>query len=266
LTRKKLSVTAKKNLKVGLLTSAGWLCVIGGMLFTYLQEPSRNLLYIDNTTYQQVLIPTKDLQIGDVLDNTNCRIFKIDTKYILSPENLATVENLGEKALIPLVYGEPIYCKDLLNTNNTYAGMIPYPVEIDVFSTIANMVKIGDYVDINAVNADGARMLYNQEGDIVYPSEYYTVIARKRIEDLRTSDGSSIKDKTGVLPSYAIMYFTQNELNKYLDCLNEKFVFLGLYNNSTEETRKEDYPYWSTVFPREEYERTFKKEQGGETE
>lgn len=260
----KFEIKNKKALKVGLITSAAWLGVVGGMLAVYLNNPNRKWLYIEPNDYTTITVAAENIKKGEVISELNIIQKTVNSEYV---GNAATVDfnaALGKKALTDFVVGESIYSKDLLDINTEYDKMIPFPVEVGVFSTIANMVEIGDYVDINVTNGKidelTERLLYNPEGEIIYSNSFFRVSPKKRIEDLRTSEGKSITEvKEEVLPKYAIIYFTETELNEYLEARNIGTMFLGLYKNSTEEAREKTYFYNQIVFPK-------KQEQAGGTD
>ncbi len=252
----KFEIKNKKALKVGLITSAAWLGVIGGMLAVYLNNPEREWLYIDPNNYTTITVAAEEIKKGEIISELNIIQKTVNSNYVGN----ATVDYskaLGKKALTDLVIGESIYSKDLLDINTEYEGMIPFPVEIGVFSTIANMVEIGDYVDINVTNGKidelDERLLYNPEGEIIYSNNFFRVSPKKRIDDLRTSDGESITEiKEEILPKYAIIYFTEDELNEYLEARNVGTMFFGLYKDPTEEAREKTYFYNQIVFPKKE--------------
>lgn len=226
----KFEIKNKKAFKTGLLVTAFWLLIISIMLFFYLREPQRNLLYVDTTVYAKVVVPTKDIKPGEELNENNIEEIYADEKYLGSKTGLISYSDaIGKKAGISILSGEFIYNKDVIDIKKEYEGMIPFPIEVDSFSTIANMLKIGDCIDINITTGEMGKTycIYDEDGNIIC-NNYRTVVGNKYIQDLRSGDGISIKNSSAV-PKYAIVYFNEEELNTYLEAYGSGTLFMGIH-------------------------------------
>lgn len=226
----RFEIKNKKAFKTGLSVTAFWLMIIAIMLFIYLKNPERNLLYADNAVYIPVVVPVKDIEVNEEFNESNVKEVYIDEKYVAGKSQLMDYcEIIGKKAGISILSGEFIYNKDVIDIKKEYEQMIPFPIEVDEFSTIANILEIGDCIDINITNGDMGKTysIYDEEGNIIC-GNYRTVVEKKRIEDLRSGNGVSIRENRAV-PKYAIVYLSEKELNSYLAAYGSGTLFMGIY-------------------------------------
>lgn len=239
----------KKTLSAVLLTSAVFLIIIAIMLGFYIKDPKRNYLYIENKTYKTVAVPREKIEVGEELNSTNIKEISIEEDVLgkSQAQLLTYADCMNKKAIVTLLPEEQIYAKDVIDIKNEYANMIPISVQVDAFATVANRVVPGEYVDINITKGkigtidNKDRIVYDSNGNIVYDN-YFIVNSKKRIDDITDEKGVSIKAAANITPKWAIIYFTKDELDRYVEATKDDgTIFLGLYNDITEQARPVTY-------------------------
>lgn len=236
----------KSQIKLALLISGIWTVIIAVMIGIYQNTGGRNLLYIDNTEYIKVYVPTEDkLLPGTTLTELNSKTVEYNAKDIKNQDQLLTTEKFSNKKVLnTLLKDEPIYLKDVMDEKVDYANTIPVAIPIDVFSSVAYTIKIGDYVDINITNGKLGAENRTKEEIAVGPdgkkitNNFFRVISKKRVDELKTDKGANTEKLDGVIPTRAIVHLTDEEFDMYKDADGLGSWFLGIYEDPTMQPRE----------------------------
>lgn len=217
----------KRYLKPVLITSGVFIIIIGVMLYFYIKDPARNYLYVDSSEKIDIVLAKNNIGIGEVITNDNIYTKIVDKDSVLNFENIYfnTEDIVGKKALYPINQNQFLYKNYLLSKEDWYDGKVRYAVPVTIPNTVANSVRIGDYVDVLVSYTEKIQNLDN-------PINYDIVISKVLIEELKDSNGRAIASKDeGIVPAFAIMSFDYNELDSYLDADKKGHIFLTIYDD-----------------------------------
>lgn len=208
------------------------------MIYLHLHDPNRNYLYYDTNRYIEIIVPTRNLEIGEVIDTNSIEVVKYNADYIynLRKVYIQKEEAIGKKVLYPLFTGQLIYKEYTLSKEEWYDGKTLFPIEIDVASTVANSVVINDYVDINVA----LKNKKTSDSDFI---NYDVVAAKLLVEDVKNENGESFKDIEDKVkePRYVLVKLTSEEIDRYLDAVKKGDIFLTVYDDPTSPPSKVTY-------------------------
>lgn len=226
----------RKTIKIVLLINGIYLIIIGLMIYFYLKDPNKNYLYLDFKTYDKVVIAKKDLKIGDIIKEEDLDYIEIESSKIIKKDIFENKEDvIGKKVLYPINKMQYIYRNYLLSKKDWYENGTLFPIEVDMIETLNNVVKIGDYVDINVAlnNSSGVHGKY---------LNYSRVITKVIVEDIRDSKFNSIKNQkkketqinnTGFIPKYIYVKLNDKQIDYYLDAKKQGKIFIEIYTDRT---------------------------------
>lgn len=211
--------------------------IIGFMIFIYLKNPDRNYLYYEGSNIVDVVVSKKDIEPGEVLDKGDIELVKVKDEVILGNASnyTSSIEDIvGKKALYPIKRGQILPSSYFLSKEKWYEGKHEYAIEVDIPTTVANSINVGDYIDIN-VSYEGTSI------ENIYSSKDYTnfdiVVSKILVEDIRNVDGIS-KDEfnsqspDGVfVPRYIIVNIDYKQLDDYLGSAKEGIIFVVKYDD-----------------------------------
>lgn len=238
-----------KNIRKAVLnTSAIFLLIIGVMIYFYLKDPNRNYLYYQFEEEIPVVVAKVDIIQGDVITEDNVEVLKVKNGELLTNKEtfVSTLDDLlGKKALYPFKSGQVLPSYYLLGKEDWYEGKHEYAIEVDIPSTVANSIKIGDYVDINISYSQGIGVheLYRTK---VYDN-FDIVISKVMIEDIKNGEGISYTTYTkdnpssAFIPKYMKVSLDYNQIDNYLGAKEKGTVFLVKYDDITTVPNKQTY-------------------------
>lgn len=215
----------ESNLKPILITSGVFIIIIGIMLYFYIKDPSRNYLYIDTSEKIDIILARRDIGIGETLTNEDVYILTVDKENILNFDavHFDMEDIVDKKVLYPINQNQFIYKNYLLSKENWYEDKVRYALPITIPGTVANSVRAGDYVDVLVAYSEED---INEE----FPKNYDIVISKALIEELKDSNGLRVQEDS-LIPSFALISFSYNELDNYLDAQNKGNIFLTIYDD-----------------------------------
>lgn len=225
----------KKTTKAVLITSGVFLIIIGIMIYLYLKDPERNYLYYEGGNFVDMVIAKKDIQPGEVIDDSHLRVIKIRENELVNKKAFASnVDNLiGKKALYPIKNGQILPLEYFLPKEKWYENGYDFAIEVDVPTTVANSICIGDYIDINvAYGMDDMETL--TIGDLYV--NFDVVISKVLVEDIKDANGVSIKNSQEgdqFVPQYLKVCLSYEQIDNYLGAKKEGTIFTVKYEDPT---------------------------------
>lgn len=230
----------KKTTKAVLTTSGIFLIIIGIMLYLYIKDPKRNYLYYEDKNAINIVVPARDMEVGEIVTETDIKtivvkdkeIIENDAIYLSNPEDI-----LGKKALYPMKSGQILPLSYFISEEEWYDGKHLYAIEIDIPTTVANSIDIGDYVDIN-VNYD-----IESEEDGFYTNGIYenfdVIVSKVLVEDLKNEQGINYQDfklyneEGNFVPKYAKVNLDYKQIDDCLGAKEKGEIFLIKYDDIT---------------------------------
>lgn len=238
----------KSNRKAILNTSAVFLLIIGIMLYFYIKDPNRNYLYYEVRQYSDVIVATRDILPGEIMEEEDIKLIEVEVTELLNNDALysSNIEDLlGKKALFPMKMGQLLSKDYFLEKTKWYEGKHEYALEVDIPQTVANSIRIGDYIDIN-VSYDKSLSLEDLYNKDIYHN-FDIVIPKVMVENMKTSDSISyasyLRDGASetFVPGYIIVNLEYSQIDDYLGAKKIGEIFLIKYGDITAEPNKKTY-------------------------
>ena len=232
-----------KNVRKAILnTSAIFLLVIGVMLYFYIKDPDRNYLYYQTKQYENVVVATKGILPGEEINDDNIKVVEVEVTELLINDLLfckSVDELIGKKALYPIKVGQLLQNDYLLEKEKWLEGKHEYAIEVNIPGTVANSIKIGDFIDVN-ISYDKTLSLEDlYDSNVFY--NFDIVIPKVQVENMKNSEGLSYEDflkennEENFVPTYVILNLEYMQIDDYIGAEKIGKIFLIKYGDITTE-------------------------------
>lgn len=197
-----------KKAKPWLICSAIWLLVIAaGIYYVYVTMDIRV-----NEPMVVVVKATRELNKGDIIKDKDIMISKVFRRDRV-PNAATDLSVIGCKVVDKIAANEQILLDRIIPPSEFVdEGLREYAIRVDLDTTVANRVKIHDYVEIWVSYKDTTK------ADLV--------VAKAFVKDLRNNSGRSLNEDKASLPTYAVFDFDSETIRMLDDAQKYGKLFL----------------------------------------